>query len=326
MGKKTPGFVRFSTVKGERGTGDTKRDSRGFALKLYTEEGNWDMVGLNLPIFFINDPTKFPDLQHALKKHPKTNQNDPNMLWDFFSNNPESVHMITMVFSDRGIPDGFRHMHGFGLHTFKWVNEKGEVHFVKYHLVCNQGIKNIPEEKGKVMEGTDPEYATKDLMDAIDAGEYPSWTFYIQAIPEAEAEKSGLRMFDVTKIWPHDKAPLIEVGKLVLDRNPENFHAEVEQACFSPGVLVPGIEPSVDKLLQGRLFAYPDTQRYRVGTNYQQLPINCPYMTQVNNGQRDGSMAYNNQGCRLAIPQSIWGSYSGQQKYKITDFEVKILF
>lgn len=323
VGKRTPMFARFSTVGGEKGSADTERDPRGFALKFYTEEGNWDMVGNNTPVFFIRDPVKFPDFIHTQKKNPQTNTKDPDMFWDFLSLVPESVHQVTILFSDRGTPNGFRHMHGFSSHTYKWVNEKGEVFFVKFHFITNSGIKNFTREEASKMTSQDPDYATRDLFDAIKNGNNPSWTFNAQIMPEKDAENYEWNILDVTKVWPHKDYPLIQVGKMVLNRNPENYFAEVEQAAFGPGHLIPGIEPSNDKMLQGRLFSYPDTHRHRLGTNYQQVPINCPYMTKVKNYQRDGPSAVNGNGG--AGPNYEPNSFNGpvqNKKFGIAPYKI----
>nr|AZL94246.1 catalase HPII [Cardiosporidium cionae] len=265
VGKKTPAFVRFSTVGGEKGSADTARDPRGFAIKMYTEEGNWDMVGNNTPVFFIRDPTKFPDFIHTQKRHPQTNIPDPNMFWDFLSLVPESIHQVTILFSDRGTPDGFRHMNGYSSHTFKFVNDGGEISLVQMHFKTDQGVKNLVAGEASRLASQDPDYATRDLFNAIAAKEYPSWTFYIQVMPLKDAANYKYNVYDITKIWPHSDYPLIPVGKLVLDRNPENYFSDVEQSAFSPAHLVPGIEASEDKMLQGRLFSYSDTHRHRLG-------------------------------------------------------------
>ena len=297
VGKKTPIFTRFSTVGGEKGSADTERDPRGFAVKFYTEEGNWDMVGNNTPVFFIRDPLKFPDLIHTQKRNPQTNCKDPDMFWDFFSLVPETCHQVTILFSDRGIPYGYRHMNGYGSHTFKWVNADGAVHYVKFHFTTDQGIKNFTSEEAAKMNSDNPDFATKDLFDAIEKGENVSWTAQVQIMPEADAEKYKWNVLDVTKVWPHADYPLIPYGKMVLNKNPLNYFQDVEQAAFSPSNVVPGIEPSNDKMLQGRLFSYPDTHRHRLGPNFHQIPINCPHKAQVHNGQRDGLMSVNgNQG------------------------------
>lgn len=322
IGKQTPMFIRFSTVGGEKGSADTERDPRGFAIKFYTEEGNWDMVGNNTPIFFIRDPSKFPDFIHTQKRHPQTNLKDADMVWDFFSLTPESVHQVTILFSDRGTPDGFRHMHGFSSHSLKFVNKNGEVHFIKMHFLTDSGIKNLSSEEADKLKSSDPDYATRDLFNHIESGKTAEWTLYIQAMPEKEAEKYEWNILDVTKIWPHKDYQLIKVGKMVLNRNPENYFAEVEQAAFSPSHMVPGIEPSLDKMLQGRLFSYPDTHRHRLGANYQQLPINCPYATKVRNYQRDGPMAYNNQGKERNYEPNSFSGPVADNKYAQSSFRV----
>ena len=288
VGKKTPIFVRFSTVGGEKGSADTERDPRGFAIKFYTDEGNWDMVGNNTPVFFIRDPIKFPDFIHTQKRNPVTNLKDPDMFWDFLSQTPESCHQVTILFSDRGTPYGYRFMNGYSSHTFKFVNTKNQSFLVKMHFKSNQGIKNMTAEEADATKSTNADFATEDLFKSIENKDFPSWTLKIQVMPAADAAKYKWNVFDITKVWPHQEYPLIEVGKITLNRNPDNYHAEVEQSAFSPSNLVPGIEPSFDKMLQGRLFSYPDTQRHRLGGNYQQIPINCPYRARVSNNQRDG--------------------------------------
>ena len=293
IGKRTPMFQRFSTVAGELGSADTDRDPRGFALKFYTEEGNYDMVGNNTPVFFIKDPMKFPDFIHSQKRNPQTHLRDPNMAWDFWTFTPDSLHQITILFSDRGTPDGFRHMNGYSSHTYKWVNEKGEVHYVKYHFKTDQGIKNHTAKQALELSATNKDYATQDLFENIEKGNFPSWTWYVQLIPEKEGEAYKFDIFDVTKTVSQADYPLIPVGKITLNRNPQNYFAEVEQSAFAPTNLVPGIEPSNDKMLQGRLFSYPDTHRHRLGANFDQIPINCPYRARVANYQRDGPATVN---------------------------------
>ncbi|MCH9828772.1 MAG: catalase [Gammaproteobacteria bacterium] len=295
VGKQTPIFFRFSTVGGERGYADTDRDPRGFAMKFYTEEGNWDLVGNNTPVFFIKDPSKFPDFIHTQKRDPRTNMRSNTMKWDFWSLSPESLHQVTILMSDRGIPDGHRHMNGYGSHTFSLINAQGERYWVKFHAKTVQGNKTLGSDEATRIAGEDPEYSQRDLYEAIEAGDFPKWRFCMQVMPEAEAETfaqmTGWNPFDLTKIWPHGDYPLIEIGTLELNRNPENYFAEVEQAAFSPANVVPGIGFSPDKMLQGRIFAYHDAHLYRVGTNYQSLPVNkpqCPYA----NYQRDGSMRF----------------------------------
>jgi len=290
IGKQTETFLRFSTVGGERGSADTERDPRGFAVKFYTEEGNWDIVGNNTPVFFIRDPLKFPDFIHTQKRHPQSNLKNAQMMWDFWSHSPEALHQVTILFSDRGIPDGYRHMHGFGSHTYSLINAKGERTWVKWHFKTQQGIKNLAPADAARLAGTDPDYAQRDLFEAIERGEYPRWTVCIQVMSEAEAASRDENPFDVTKTWSQKDYPLIEVGVLELNRNPLNYFAEVEQAAFGPSNMVPGVGLSPDRMLQGRVFAYADAHRYRVGTNHQQLPVNAPRCA-VNSYQRDGSMA-----------------------------------
>lgn len=295
VGKRTPVFVRFSTVAGEKGSADTVRDPRGFAVRFYTEDGNYDIVGNNTPVFFIRDAIKFPDFIHSQKRNPQTNLRDPNAVWDFFSLSPESLHQVTILYSDRGIPKSYRHMHGYGSHTFKWTNAKGESVWIKYHFKTEQGIENLTAEEAAKIAGVDPDYATRDLFEAIESGNYPAWRLYVQIMPLEDAKTYRFDPFDVTKVWSQKDYPLIEVGRMVLNRNPKNYFAEVEQAAFSPANIVPGIGFSPDKMLQGRIFAYSDTHRYRIGANYQLLPINRP-LVEVNNYQRDGFMRFDDNG------------------------------
>jgi catalase len=289
VGKRTPMFIRFSTVAGELGSADTVRDPRGFAVKFYTEEGNYDLVGNNTPVFFIRDAIKFPDFIHTQKRHPQTHLKNPNAIWDFWSLSPESLHQVTILMSDRGIPATLRHMHGFGSHTFKWVNAEGQAVWVKYHFKTEQGVKNLDVDLAAKLAGDNPDYHTEDLFNAIDQGDFPSWKLCVQIMPIEDANTYRFDPFDVTKVWSQKDYPLIELGRMVLNKNPDNYFAEVEQATFSPGSFVPGIEASPDKMLQGRLFAYGDAHRYRVGANHNTLPINRP-IAEVNNNQRDGSM------------------------------------
>jgi catalase len=295
VGKRTPLFVRFSTVAGENGSSDTVRDPRGFAVKFYTDEGNYDLVGNNTPVFFIRDAIKFPDFIHTQKRHPQTHLKNPNAVWDFWSLSPESLHQVTILMSDRGIPATMRHMHGFGSHTFKWVNTEGQGVWVKYHFKTEQGVQNLAPDIAAQLAAENPDYHTEDLFNAIDKGDFPAWKLCVQIMPLEDANTYRFDPFDVTKVWSQKDYPLIEVGRMVLDRNPENYFAEVEQATFSPGTLVPGIDVSPDKMLQGRLFAYGDAHRYRVGANHQALPINRP-RSEVNNYQRDGQMRADNNG------------------------------
>ncbi|MFH0815354.1 MAG: catalase [Methanobacteriota archaeon] len=290
VGKKTEVFARFSTVGGEKGSADAERDPRGFAVKFYTEDGNYDMVGNNTPVFFIRDPLKFPDFIHTQKRNPKTNLKDPDMFWDFLSLTPEAIHQVTILFSDRGTPRTFRHMNGYGSHTFMWYNVKGEHCWVKLHFKTEQKVQNLTREEADAMKSRDPDHATRDLHDSIAKGEFPSWRLEVQIMTPEQAEKANFDPFDVTKVMPHAEFPPITVGRLVLNRNPENYFAEVEQAAFSPANFVPGIGPSPDKLLQGRLFSYHDTHLHRLGTNYHLIPVNAPKAAKMDNYQRDGFM------------------------------------
>ncbi len=295
IGKETPVFLRFSTVAGEKGSADTERDPRGFAVKFYTDEGIWDCVGNNTPVFFERDPLKFPDFIHSQKRDPRTGYKVARRMWDYWANAPEAMHMITILFSDRGIPDGYRFMHGFGSHTFSFWNRGGERWWVKFHFKSMQGVKNLSAEKAGALAGSDPDYAGRDLFEAIERKEYPRWKLSVQLMPEKEAETRSYNPFDLTKVWPHKEYPLVELGVLELNRNPQNYFAEVEQAAFSPSNVVPGIGLSPDKMLQARLFAYPDAQRYRIGANYQALPVNRP-KNAVESYQRDGAMRFDGNG------------------------------
>jgi catalase len=296
VGKQTETFLRFSTVGGEKGSADTERDPRGFALKFYTAEGNYDLVGNNTPVFFIRDPLKFPDFIHTQKRNPATNTKDPDMFWDFLSLTPESVHQVTILFSDRGTPASYRNMNGYGSHTFMWVNAAGQGHWVKYHFKTDQGVQNFAREEAGRLAGADPDQATRDLYGAIADGNPPSWTLKVQLMSFEDAETYRFDPFDVTKVWPHADYPLQEVGKLVLNRNPENYFEDVEQAAFSPANVVPGIDFSPDKMLQGRIFSYGDTHRHRLGSNYQQLPVNYPKAAESASYQRDGFMSFRGNG------------------------------
>ena len=289
VGKRTEMLARFSTVGGEKGSADTLRDPRGFALKFYTDQGNYDMVGNNTPTFFIRDGIKFPDFIHTQKRNPATNLKDPDAFWDFLSLTPESIHQVTILFSDRGTPDGFRHMHGFSSHTYMWYNAKGEYVWIKWHFRTDQGIKNLTAEKADELAGNDPDYATRDLSESIDKGDYPSWTAYVQIMKPEDAEKYKFDAFDITKVWSQKDYPLIPVGKFVLNKNPDDYFAQIEQAAFSPSNFVPGIAASPDKMLQVRLFSYPDTHRHRLGANFHQIPVNAP-KSAANHYQRDGQM------------------------------------
>ena len=295
-GKKTEVFARFSTVGGEKGSADSERDPRGFALKFYTEEGNYDMVGNNTPVFFIRDPLKFPDFIHTQKRNPATNLKDADMFWDFLSLTPESIHQVTVLFSNRGTPRSFRHMNGYSSHTYMWYNKAGDYFWVQLHFKTEQGIQNFTGEEADRMRGIDPDVATRDLHQAIERGEFPSWRLEVQIMTPEQAKKYRFDPFDITKVWFHSDFPPTEVGRLVLNRNPENYFAEVEQAAFSPGNFVPGIGPSPDKMLQGRLFSYHDTHRHRLGPNYHLLPINAPKATKEHSYQRDGFMRLDKNG------------------------------
>lgn len=290
VGKKTEVFLRFSTVAGERGAADAERDVRGFAVKFYTEEGNWDLVGNNTPVFFVRDPYKFQMFIHTQKRHPQTNLRDMDMQWDFWSLCPESLHQVTILFSDRGIPATYRHLHGFGSHTYSLINAKGERVWCKFHFRSMQGIRNMMDEEAAALIGRDRESHQRDLFGAIARGEYPKWKVSLQVMTQAQAETFRWNPFDLTKVWPHKEFPLIEVGVMELNRNPENYFADVEQAAFKPSALVPGIGPSPDKMLQARLMSYADTHLHRLGVNHHQVPVNkprCPVMNYI----RDGALA-----------------------------------
>jgi catalase len=289
VGKQTPMFARFSTVAGERGAADAERDIRGFALKFYSEEGNWDVVGNNTPVFFFRDPLRFPDLNHAIKRDPRTGMRSADNNWDFWTLLPEALHQVTIIMSDRGIPRSFRHMHGFGSHTYSFINANNERSWVKFHFRTQQGIENLTDAEAENLVGKDRESNQRDLFASIEAGHYPRWTFYIQIMSDAQAKAFPFNPFDLTKVWPKAAFPLIEVGYFELHRNPENFFAEVEQAAFSPANIVPGIGFSPDKVLQARLFSYGDAQRYRLGVNFNHIPVNapqCPFRSY----HRDGAM------------------------------------
>lgn len=317
VGKQTPMFARFSTVAGERGAADAERDIRGFAMKFYTEEGNWDLVGNNTPVFFLRDPLKFPDLNHAVKRDPRTNMRSARNNWDFWTSLPEALHQVTIVMSDRGIPATYRHMHGFGSHTFSMINKDNERFWVKFHLRSNQGIRNLTDEEAEALVGRDRESHQRDLLESIDRGDFPSWTMYIQVMPEADAAKMPYNPFDLTKVWHKKDYPLIEVGKMELNRNPENYFAEVEQAAFNPANIVPGIGFSPDKMLQGRLFSYGDAQRYRLGVNHHQIPVNAPKCPFHNSYHRDGQMRVDgNHGGTLAYEPNSYGRWQEQPEFR----------
>jgi len=291
--RKTELFVRFSTVGGEKGSADTARDPRGFAVKFYTEEGNYDLVGNNTPVFFIRDTIKFPDFIHTQKRHPQTNLPNPDMFWDFLSLTPESIHQVTVLFSDRGTPYSYRHMNGYSSHTYMWYNKKGRHFWVQYHFKTEQGIKNFTRQEAREMAGKDPDWSTRDLFKAIAKKDYPSWRLEVQIMPPEDAKKYRFDPFDITKVWPHADYPPITIGRMVLNRNPDNYFTEVEQSAFSPANFIPGIGPSPDKMLQGRLFSYHDTHRHRLGPNYEQLTINRARKAKTSTYQRDGFMRLN---------------------------------
>lgn len=322
VGNSCKVFARFSTVGGERGSADTERDPRGFALKFYTEDGNWDLVGNNTPVFFIKDAKKFPDFIHTQKRHPKTNLKSHTMMWDFWSLNPESLHQVMILMSDRGTPYGYRHMHGFGSHTFSMINANWERVWVKFHFKTQQGIKNFTDVEATQMKGENPDFAQEDLVNAIEKGNFPKWTLYIQVMTEEQAKEFRWNPFDVTKVWFHEDFPLIEVGELELNTLPPNYFAHVEQAAFSPSNLIDGISFSPDRMLQGRLFSYPDAHRYRIGVNAHQLEVNrCPFG--VNNFQRDGAMA-NSQDYEDApnyFPNSF-GDVQPDENYRNYEYEI----
>ena len=316
VGKKTPMFARFSTVAGERGAADAERDIRGFAFKFYTQQGNWDMVGNNTPVFFFRDPMKFPDLNHAVKRDPKTNLRSANNNWDFWTLLPEALHQITIVMSDRGIPKSHRNMHGFGSHTFSLINKDNVRHWVKFHFRTQQGIENLSNEEAIALIGKDRETHQRDLFEAIKEGNFPKWKMYIQVMTEEQANKHPQNPFDLTKVWKHGDYPLIPVGEVELNRNPENYFADVEQAAFNPANIVPGIGFSPDRMLQGRLFSYGDAQRYRLGVNHSQIPVNapkCPYHA----FHRDGAMRVDgNYGDAKHYEPNSYGEWQEQPQYK----------
>ncbi|KAH6610306.1 hypothetical protein Trco_000326 [Trichoderma cornu-damae] len=304
VGKKTNCVARFSTVGGEKGSADSARDPRGFAIKFYTEEGNWDWVYNNTPIFFLRDPTKFPLFIHTQKRNPQTNLKDATMFWDYLSTHQEAIHQVMHLFSDRGTPYSYRHMNGYSGHTHKWTKPDGSFVYTQVHLKTDQGNKTFTAEEAAKMSAENPDWHTQDLFEAIQKGDHPSWTVYVQVLTPDEAEKFRWNIFDLTKVWPQKDVPLRPIGKFTLNKNPENYFAEIEQVAFSPSHLVPGVEPSVDPVLQSRLFSYPDTHRHRLGTNYQQIPVNAP-LKAFNPFQRDGAMAINgNYGANPNYPSS----------------------
>ncbi|CAH0526138.1 catalase [Vibrio hippocampi] len=315
VGKKTELFARFTTVAGERGAADAERDIRGFALKFYTEEGNWDLVGNNTPVFFLRDPLKFPDLNHAVKRDPRTNMRSAKNNWDFWTSLPEALHQITIVMSDRGIPATYRHMHGYGSHTFSFINADNERYWVKFHFKSQQGIQNLTDQEAEALVGKDRESHHRDLLESIDNQDFPKWLMQVQIMPEADASKVPYNPFDLTKVWPHTDYPLLDVGILELNRNPENFFAEVEQSAFNPASVVPGISFSPDKMLQGRLFSYGDAQRYRLGVNHHSIPVNAPRCP-VHSYHRDGAMRVDgNYGSTLGYEPNDQGEWAEQPDF-----------
>ena len=316
IGKETECFLRFSTVAGERGAADAERDIRGFAMKFYTEEGNWDLVGNNTPVFFIRDPHKFPDLNRAVKRDPRTNLRSALNNWDYWTNLPEALHQVTIVMSDRGIPYSFRHMHGFGSHTYSMINRKNERVWVKFHLKTQQGIKNLTDEEACEIVGKDRESNGRDLYESIEKGDFPRWKMYIQVMTDEQAQKMPYNPFDLTKVWYHKDFPLIEVGILELNRNPDNYYQDVEQAAFNPAAVVPGIGFSPDKMLQGRLFSYGDAQRYRLGINHHQIPVNSAKNAVAHASHRDGQMRVDgNHGSTLGYTPNSFGEWEAQPEY-----------
>ncbi len=323
IGKKTEVFVRLSTVAGERGAADAERDIRGFAIKFYTEEGNWDLVGNNTPVFFLRDPLRFPDLNHVVKRNPRTNMHSAQDNWDFWSMLPEALHQVTITMSDRGIPLSYRHMHGFGSHTYSMVNAENKRVWVKYHWRSQQGIRNLTDREAAELIGRDRESHQRDLYEAIDRGDFPRWDFCIQVMTEEQARAHHENPFDISKVWKHKDFPLIPVGVLELNRNPENYFAEVEQAAFNPANIVPGVGLSPDKLLQGRIFSYGDAQRYRLGVNHMSIPVNAPKCP-VHAYHRDGQMRVDgNHGSTLSYqPNSLW-EWDEQPEFREPPLEIQ---
>ena len=316
VGKKTEMFVRFSTVAGERGAADAERDIRGFAMKYYTEQGNWDLVGNNTPVFFLKDPLKFPDLNHTVKRDPRTNLRSAKNNWDFWSLLPEALHQVTITMSERGIPLSYRHMNGYGSHTYSLLNANNERYWVKFHFKTQQGIKCLSDQEAEAIIGKDRESNQRDLYESIEKGDFPRWKMQIQVVPEKDAAKFPFNPFDLTKVWPHGDYPMIDVGMFELNRNPENYFAEVEQAAFNPANIVPGIGFSPDKMLQGRLFSYGDAQRYRLGVNHHLIPVNkarCPFHSY----HRDGAMRVDgNYGSTLGYEPNGYGEWQEQPDFK----------
>lgn len=323
IGKKTDVFVRFSTVAGERGAADAERDIRGFAMKFYTDEGNWDLVGNNTPVFFLRDPLKFPDLNHAIKRDPRSNMRSARNNWDFWSSLPEALHQVTITMSERGIPLSYRHMNGYGSHTFSLINAQNERVWVKFHFKTQQGIKCLTDADANNIISTDRESHQRDLLNSIDNGEFPKWNMKVQVMTEEQAKQCPFNPFDLTKVWPHGDYPLHDVGVLELNRNPENYFADVEQAAFNPANIVPGIGFSPDRMLQGRLFSYGDAQRYRLGVNHHLIPVNkakCPFHSY----HRDGQMRVDdNHGATLGYEPNSYGEWQEQPEYKYPPLELE---
>lgn len=317
VGKETEAFVRFSTVAGERGAADAERDIRGFAMKYYTEEGNWDLVGNNTPVFFLRDPHFFPDLNRAVKRDPETNLRSATNNWDFWTSLPEALHQVTITMSERGIPFSFRHMHGFGSHTYSMINANNQRVWVKFHFVTQQGIKNLSDQEAEAIVAKDRESNQRDLFQSIEKGDFPRWKMYIQVMTEDQANNMPYNPFDLTKVWYKKDFPLIEVGILELNRNPENYFQDVEQAAFNPSAIVPGIGFSPDKMLQGRLFSYGDAQRYRLGVNHHQIPVNSPKNAPANPSHRDGQMRVDgNAGSTIGYQPNSFGEWQEQPEFK----------
>jgi catalase len=323
VGKQTECFVRFSTVAGERGAADAERDIRGFAVKFYTEQGNWDLVGNNTPVFFLRDPHKFPDLNRAVKRDPETNLRSAENNWDFWTGLPEALHQVTITMSDRGIPLSYRHMNGYGSHTYSMINAQGERVWVKFHLKTEQGIKNLTDQEAEAIIAKDRESHQRDLFDSIAEGDFPRWSMKIQVMTEEQAKQMPYNPFDLTKVWFKDQFPLIEVGVLELNRNPENYFQDVEQAAFNPAAIVPGIGFSPDKMLQGRLFSYGDAQRYRLGVNHHQIPVNSPKKANAHPSHRDGQMRVDgNAGATLGYSPNSFGEWEAQPEFKEPPLEL----
>ena len=317
IGKETEIFVRFSTVAGERGAADAERDIRGFAIKFYTEEGNWDLAGNNTPVFFFRDPLKFPDLNHAVKRDPRTNMRSPTNNWDFWTSLPEALHQITITMSDRGIPKSYRHMHGFSSHAYSFINAENERVWVKFHFTTHQGIENLTDEESATIIANDRESHQRDLYESIEKGDFPKWTMYVQIMTEDQANSMPYNPFDLTKVWYKSEYPLIKVGILELNKNPDNYFQDVEQSAFNPASVVPGISFSPDRMLQGRLFAYGDAQRYRLGVNHHQIPVNYPKAVKdYNSFHRDGQMRVDgNHGSKLHYEPNSYNEWQEQSEY-----------